>query len=148
MKYIVATDGSTESDEAVQYATEQALAVGAELEIVHVLTPQTELIDGEIVLPGGDTAVEYGERTLESASRVAEEVLERRSDADADLDLDLETALLAGHPAESIADHAESVAADAIYVGHRGLSSEHRQVVGSVAKSVVDKATVPVTIIR
>jgi nucleotide-binding universal stress UspA family protein len=35
-----------------------------------------------------------------------------------------------------------------VYVGHRGLSEKHEQVVGSVAKSVVDKAGVPVTIVK
>ncbi|WP_255191333.1 universal stress protein [Natronobeatus ordinarius] len=143
MHYVVATDGSAESDEAVRYATRQALDSDALLEIVHVLTPRTELVEGEIVMPGGEAAVEHGQRTLERARSLAADVATDRQE-----ELRVETELLAGRPAEAIADHAESTAADAIYVGHRGLSSEREQVVGSVAKSVVDRATVPVTIIR
>ena len=143
MHYVVATDGSAESDEAVRYATRQALACDARLELVHVLTPRTELIDGEIVMPGGETAVERGLRTLEEARSLAAELAAER-----DADLTVETELLAGRPAQTIAEHAETEDADAIYVGHRGLSSEREGVVGSVAKSVVDRATVPVTIIR
>ena len=143
MHYIVATDGSTESDEAVRYATRHAIDCDACLEVVHVLTPRTELIEGEIVMPGGETAVEHGLRTLEGSRALAEDAAAEYGGG-----LTIETELLAGRPAETIAEYAETADADAIYVGHRGLSSEREQVVGSVAKSVVDKATVPVTIIR
>ena len=143
MHFIVATDGSDESEEAIRYSTHQATALDAALEVVHVLTPQTELIDGEIVMPGGDRAVEYGEQTLEKATGLIADVLETH-----DTTLDVETTLLAGHPSNAITDHADDVGADAIYIGHRGLSSERERLVGSVAKSVVDKSTVPVTICR
>ena len=143
MHYIVATDGSDESEEAIRYGAHQAIALDAGLEVVHVLTPQTELIDGEIVMPGGDRAVEYGEQTLENATGLIEDVLEAH-----DTILEIETTLLAGHPANAITDHADDVGADAIYVGHRGLSNERQRLVGSVAKSVVDKSNVPVTICR
>lgn len=143
MRYIVATDGSEEADDAVRYAVRQALAFDATLEVVHVLTPRTELIDGEIVLAGGDRAIELGERTLSEARGLAADVAGERAD-----DLVVETRLLTGTPADAIVDRAEEAGADAVFVGHRGLSEERRQVVGSVAKSVLDKATVPVTVIR
>ncbi|MEF8853680.1 MAG: universal stress protein [Haloarculaceae archaeon] len=142
MRYIVATDGSEESDAAVRYATRHALAFDATLEIVHVLEPKTELVGGEVVLPGGEKATELGRRTLEAARGVATDV------ADADGGTEIETELLAGRPADAIADRARETEADAIFVGHRGLSEERERVVGSVAKNVVDKATVPVTVIR
>jgi hypothetical protein len=43
---------------------------------------------------------------------------------------------------------ANAAGADAIFVGHRGLSEEREAVVGSVAKEVLSKATVPVTVVR
>lgn len=143
MRYLVATDGSEESNEAVRYACEQAMAVGATLEIVHVLQPETELINGEVVLPGGEKATEIGEQILDQAHRLAAGVADERGGAVA-----IETQLLTGRPAHAITDYAQEAGADAIYVGHRGLSEEREQVAGSVAKSVVDRATVPVTIIR
>jgi nucleotide-binding universal stress UspA family protein len=143
MRYIVATDGSEEADEAVRYASRQAIAFDATLEIVHVLTPRTELIDGEIVLPGGNRAIQLGERTLSEARRLAADVAAER-----EADLVVETQLLTGRPAAAIVDRAAESGAEAIFVGHRGLSEERREVVGSVAKSVLDKATVPVTVIR
>ena len=141
MSYLVATDGSTESDEAVRYAARQAVAFYETLEIAHVLTPDSELVDGTIILPGEEAAVEAGQGVLENARTVAE-------DAVGDEPIDVQTQLLTGRPADAITDYASEAAVDAIYVGHRGLSEEREQVVGSVAKSVVDKADVPVTVIR
>ena len=143
MQYLVAVDGSVESDQAVTYAAAHAIEFGATLEIVHVLEPETELIDGEIVLPGGDRATDIGEQVLNRARQRATDAV-----ADRDGDLETDTKLLTGRPSDAIADYADRAGVDAIYLGHRGLSEEREQVVGSVAKSVVDKATVPVTIIR
>jgi nucleotide-binding universal stress UspA family protein len=143
MQYLVAVDGSTEADQAVEYAATHAVGLGADLDIVHVLEPETELIDGEIVLPGGDRATDIGEQVLNRARQRATDAV-----ADRDGDLETDTKLLTGRPSDAIADYADRAGVDAIYLGHRGLSEEREQVVGSVAKSVVDKATVPVTIIR
>lgn len=143
MRYLVATDGSDESDEAVRYASKQAAAFDATLEIVHVLTPETEFVNGEIVLPGDDQSIELGERALERARELALDTVE-----ETDGDVTIETGLLAGRPANRIAEYARETDTDAIYVGHRGLSEEREQVVGSVAKSVVSKANVPVTVIK
>lgn len=143
MRYLVATDGSEEADDAVRYAATHAAAMDATLDIVHVLAPRAELVDGELVFPGGEKAIDIGERTLEGARRLAEDAAAERGAG-----LDVETQLLSGRPADAIADYAEETGADGIYVGHRGLSEKQEQVTGSVAKSVVDRATVPVTVIR
>jgi nucleotide-binding universal stress UspA family protein len=141
MRYLTATDGSEESDAAVEYATRQASAFDATLEIAHVLEPKTELIEGEVVLPGGERAAQLGEQTLEQARRLAADDVE-------DENVRIETELLAGRPANAIAERARETGADAIFVGHRGLSEERERVVGSVAKSVLDRADVPVTVVR
>lgn len=140
MTFLVATDGSKVSDTAVDYATRQASALETPLDIVHVLTPETELVDGKLVVPGEREAMEYGQQTLKQAAQ-------RAVDAGGS-DIEITTELLAGRPAEAIADHANSTDVRAIYVGHRGLSTARERAVGSVAKAVVDKATVPVTIIK
>jgi nucleotide-binding universal stress UspA family protein len=141
MSYLVATDGSTESDKAVRYAARHAVAFDETLEIAHVLTPDSELVDGEIILPGEEAAVDAGESILANAKAVAEA-------AAGDTPIHVETELLTGRPPDAITDYATEANVTAIYVGHRGLSAEHEQIVGSVAKSIVDKARVPVTVIR
>lgn len=139
MSYLVATDGSAVSDEAVKRATRQAQAFDESLTIVHVLTPETELVDGEIVMPGDDTAIDSGRQVLQQALGLAEEI---------DSSVDVTTDLLSGRPADAITERAGSIDADAIFIGHRGLTSAREQVVGSVAKSVLDKADRPVMIVR
>ncbi|MCL9813434.1 universal stress protein [Natranaeroarchaeum aerophilus] len=143
MDYLVATDGSAVSDTAIEHAARQAGLVDADLEIVHVLTPETELVDGQVVLPGEDAALEQGERILEQAETVA-----ARAVTEADAAVQITTELLTGRPAESITTYADENGIEAIYVGHRGLSDKPDYVVGSVAKTVVDKTTVPVTIVK
>lgn len=140
MQYLVATDGSPEGDDAVRQAALHADAVGASLELVHVLTPATELVDGEIVMPGDDAAIEAGERTLAQGKALVTETTDGA--------IDPTTELLTGRPADAITEYAADIGVEAIYLGHRGLSSEREQVVGSVAKSVLDKSDVPVMIVK
>lgn len=143
MRYLVATDGSKEGDEAVRYAARHATALDATLEIVHVVIPETQLVGEELVVQDRATAAEDGRHTLEHATELATDIAQED-----EVELTVETQLLTGRPAEAIADHATAVDATAVYVGHRGLSSKQEEVVGSVAKSVVSKATVPVTVVR
>lgn len=138
MRYLVATDGSDESDAAVRYAADHAETFGATLEIVSVVSPETEIVDGEIVMEGHETAAEAGQRTLESAADLAGTAA----------DVTIETRLLSGRPAEAVTQRAEEADVDAIFVGHRGLSADKESVVGSVAKSIVGKANTPVTVVR
>lgn len=143
MRYLVATDGSTVSDTAVEHAAVEASVWDADLEIVRVLTPATELVEGDIVLTGEDMAIERAEQTLDQAERMAQEAAQRHGG-----DIEIRSELLTGRPADASTEHAELLGVSGVYVGHRGLSEKHEQVVGSVAKSVVDEfeaKIVPIT---
>lgn len=139
MRYIVATDGSEASQEAVRYAAVHADAFDATLEVVTVLTPEPELAEGEIILPATDAAIDAGRETVAAAEALA---------TDAAGGIEITTELLTGRPADAITEHAAETGADAIFLGHRGLSEKRERVVGSVAKSVLDRADVPVTVVR
>lgn len=143
MRYLVATDGSAVSELAVEHAASDASVWGTPLEIVHVLTPKAELVDGELVLPGGEKAIKRGERTLRGARETARETVREH-----DADIEINTQLLSGYPPDAITEHVESTDVTRIYVGHRGHSEDREPAVGSVAKTVVDKASVPVSIVR
>lgn len=138
MQYLVATDGSAVSNDAVRYAAGHAAAVDATLEIVHVITSEAEFVEGGLVRPGEGTLLEEGREILDAATDLATEAA----------DATVKGELLTGRPADAVVEYADESAADAIYVGHRGLSDKREQVVGSVAKTVVDRATVPVTVVR
>ncbi len=143
MTYLVATDGSAVSDLAIEHAASDASAHGAAISLVHVLEPRAEIVDGELVLPGGAKAAERGEDLLAEGARLAEETA-----AEHDGGLAIETELRGGSPADAIAAHAGEVGAERIYVGHRGEAADRDPRVGSVAKAIVDKASVPVVVVK
>ena len=60
----------------------------------------------------------------------------------------METELLYGDPVRAITDYATEAGFDAIVVGHRGRSERAESMVGSVARGIVNQATVPVTVVR
>jgi nucleotide-binding universal stress UspA family protein len=141
MSYLVATDGSEPSAKAIEYAARNAEVLDESLVLAHVITPATELVDGELLVQGRETATKEGKRVLETAQDVAAETL-------TDDSIDVETELLTGRAAETLAEHADQIDADRIFVGHRGLSAKREEFVGSVAKQLLRKATVPVTVVR
>ncbi|SNR32038.1 universal stress protein [Halorubrum vacuolatum] len=143
MTYLVATDGSAVSDLAIEHAAVDAAKRELGLEIIHVLQPHAEIVDGELVLPGGAKAAERGERVLSEAARVAEEHAEQYGSLPS-----VATELRGGSPAETIAKYAVEADVERIYVGHRGKAADRDPRVGSVAKTVVDKSSVPVVIVK
>ncbi len=143
MSYLVATDGSAVSDQAIEHAATDAAVRGVAVEIIHVLQPHAEIVDGELVLPGGAKAAERGERLLAEATRTAE-----AHTTDGGSLPRIDTVLRGGSPAETITKYADEIDAERIYVGHRGDDAERDPRVGSVAKTIVDKSAVPVVIVK
>ena len=143
MCYLVGTDGSETSNKAIEYAVKDASKWNENLEIAYVLTPEIKIVDGNIVLPGESEAIQYSERMLEHARQRAITVVDQLGSS-----IEITTKLLAGIPANAITAYVEERKMKRIYVGHRGLSDDYDQVGGSVAKSIVEKSTVPVTIVK
>jgi nucleotide-binding universal stress UspA family protein len=149
MKYLVAVDGSESSMEAVSYAVEQAAATGAEIVAISVVVPE------QFFTGGDDPPMSYTEAADElvtedigDAEDEAQEALDEAADIGDEEGVDVETGMLYGEPVEAITDFADDNGFDAIFVGHRGLSDEYEGLVGSTAKDVVGRATVPVTVVR
>lgn len=140
MKLLVATDGSEESERAVERAAADAVVHGAELYVVHVVESPVQPETGESDVE--DDPEDRGERVLDRARSLAADVADERG---AELSVDAE--LRSGRPATAIIDHAERVDADALYLGHRVLPAQREAAVGSVAKDVLDVSTIPVTIV-
>jgi len=140
MSYLVATDGSTESDKAIRYAARRVAFLRDAGDRPRV-NARLGAHRWDAHPPGRGRRPSLARDILSNARRLADEAV-------GDESIDIETQLLTGRPADAITGYAREQPVDAIYVGHRGLSEEREQVVGSVAKSVVDKANVPVTVIR
>jgi nucleotide-binding universal stress UspA family protein len=149
MRVLVAVDGSPESERALEHAAEVATALGGTVALVHAVDPAVEvdgsgdevrgLTDAErrLVVENVEDAEERGQRILDEAAELA-----------AERGHDVTAALLYGDPVAAITDHAAETGVDAIYLGHRGRSERAGAMLGSVAKEVVGRATVPVTVVR
>lgn len=136
MRYLVAVDGSEESEHAIETAVAHAEAMDAHLDVVHAVVPEIRTVDGERMIESADEATRRGQEVLEAVHEVIDESVE------------YERVLVYGHPVDAVPDYASENDIDHIFVGHRGLSEKQEEFVGSVAKQVVDRAGVPVTVVR
>jgi nucleotide-binding universal stress UspA family protein len=149
MKLLVAADGSAESREALTYASDIADATGGSIVVAHAVDPSafeaggTEPItsptdaDHRLILESVEDAESRGMDLLEDAVAFASE-----------LGHDVRTELLYGDPVTALTEYAEAEGVDTLYVGHRGRSERTEKLFGSVAKGLVEHATVPVTVVR
>jgi nucleotide-binding universal stress UspA family protein len=149
MQLLVAVDGSEESENALAYAADIADATDGSITVVHAVDPTaydeggsepiTSLSDADarLILESVADAEQRGLDLTADAAELAEE-----------LGHDAEVVLLYGNPVAEIADYAEAEGFDTIFVGHQGRSERTGLLLGSVAKSLVERATVPVTVVR
>ncbi len=149
MKYLVATDGSSESMDALERCLEIAEPLGAYVEVVHVVQPELHDLGG---VESVESAVDAREKLVfESVSDAEDRGLDLLEEAEAvlaDSDVGYDTGLLYGDPAPAIADYAEEEGFDGVFVGHKGRSERMEYHLGSVAADLVQRATVPVTVVR
>lgn len=148
MKLLVAVDGSAESKRALAYATNIADATGGSITLVHAVDP-------DIYDAGGDEPTTPSERqdrliidSLDATEERGRSIVDEATEFAADRGHDVSGELLYGNPVRAITDYAEEEGFETIYVGHRGRSERTIEVLGSVARSVVERTTVPVTVVR
>jgi len=151
MKFAVAVDGSAEGERALDHALDiaGAFAEPASVVVVHAVEPDvyeeggirpvTDLEDAEqrLILESIERAEERGEDVLESAVQTAT----GRGQA-------IETELLYGDPSERLPSYLEGTEFDMLFVGHRSRSERAERALGSVAKVLVERAPIPVTVVR
>lgn len=149
MHYLVAVDGSNESHLALERAIEVAEPADASITVVHAVNPDVYEIGGMEPLTGpGDADDRLLVESVESAEERGSEILADAMAVAADHGIDVDAELLYGPPAERIVAYADDHEVDGIFVGHRGMSDRLEGLLGSVAKTVVERATVPVTVVH
>jgi nucleotide-binding universal stress UspA family protein len=148
-KLLVATDGSAPAENALAYATGISDATDGSITAVYAVDPavyerqESEPIEGltdadeRLIVESVSEAEERGAQMLEDAAECC-----------AELGHDIETELLYGDPVTRITDYAEDSEFDTVCVGHRGRTEHAELLLGSVAKSIVERATIPVTVVR
>lgn len=148
VRILVAYDGSDESETAVEHACMVGEAMDAAITVVHAVQPDVyEAASGDVqsnfadeyrreILRTIDDAEEEGLEYLREAERLAEEHGQ-----------DVSSELVYGDPVTKILEFVEDDF-DMVILGHRGQSERTDAHIGSVAKSIIERADVPVTVTR
>lgn len=141
IKYVVGYDGSTTSNKAIEFALEQAKANQAQLIITHVLewSPYTFLTPEEVE--------ERHKRRKEELARAEEHLLDPLLAKIKTSHSDVVSVMRYGNIVDTIIAVAEEEKAAQIFIGRTGHSSLTTRVFGSVAGSLAQNASVPVTIV-
>lgn len=149
MNLLVAVDGSEDSARALRYACDIAEATDGSITVVHAVDPDVyETRDSDPITSLADASDRVIIDSLEAAEERGREFLDEAVDLAADRGQDVSDELLYGNPVPVITDFAEQESYDTIYVGHRGRSERAIEFIGSVARAVVERATIPVTVVR
>ena len=139
---LVAVDGSSQSDEALEYAL--AEFPDADVTVLTIVDPVATTDTGSPGLSTTEASLDRSEQEHEHAERV----LERASETAAERGRTVETVQRAGKPARAIVDYAEEHDVDHVVVGSHGRTGVSRILLGSVAETVVRRAPCKVTVVR
>jgi nucleotide-binding universal stress UspA family protein len=137
MRVLVPVDGSEPSDDALVYALEQF--DDAEIVVINVMDPV-------------DSATAWGpgvaDDWLSASEERSETILEEAEAIAEDVDRTVETDSVVGRPAHTIVEYADEHDIDHILLGSHGRDGLSRVLLGSVAETVVRRASIPVTVVR
>lgn len=137
MRVLVPVDGSDPADSAFAYALEQF--GDADIVALYVKDP----VDGATAW-GPGSADDWLSAAEERSDAVFEEVTETASAAGRTITTDS----VVGRPAHAIVEYADEHDIDHIVIGSHGRDGFSRVLLGSVAETVVRRASVPVTVAR
>ncbi|QLG27712.1 universal stress protein [Halorarum halophilum] len=138
---LVPVDISSSSESAFEYVLEEI--PGPKITLLHVLNPVT--IFNYPTAEGFD----YGKAQQNEQERREDVkgIFERYRTKEPARDRQIETVIEAGVPAEKILAYAERGDVDHIVMGSRGRDGLEGKLLGSVARGVLKRAAVPVTIV-
>lgn len=136
---LIATDGSPEAHEAVDYGLELAGREGASAVLLQVIPPVdwTQLDRGAVIRPIPEEIAMRRTFALEEAVRLA-----------AKHHVPVTSEILAGDPADEIVAYADNHDVDLIVVGSRGRGTVATALLGSVSQAVLHEARRPVLVVR
>ena len=139
-KVLVPIDGSPQSDTALEYALEEF--ADEEITVLYVIDPIDAGYSSPVGMPGGS------EEWYQSAQTESEALFEEAQEVADEYGVTLDTAEELGRPSRPIVELAEEDGYDQVVMGSHGRSGVSRILLGSVAETVVRRATVPVTVVR
>ena len=144
-RMLIAVDGSPLSFRALRYALREFPE--AEFVAYHVV----DLFEPDVLEGASDSSYEpmigsdaWDERVSETTDTLFEEVAEIADEYDRSVATDSDI----GDPKRLVVDYAVEEDVDAIVVGAHGRPGRDRPLFGSVADTVVRRATIPVIVVR
>jgi nucleotide-binding universal stress UspA family protein len=137
MRILVPVDGSEPSDVALNHTIEQF--DDAEIVALYVMDP----VDGSTAW-GPGSADEW----LSASEERAETVLNEAAETAAEAGRSVTTESVIGRPAQTIVEYVDEHDIDHVVIGSHGREGLSRVLLGSVAETVVRRASVPVTVAR
>src|ERR1043165_7817586 len=146
MKILLAIDGSSFSQRAVEEVVERPWPVGTEVKIISVVEPMAMMMTETWVLP--DIYWDAAEQAGTEQAQVALDGAVSRFKEAATPSLKLTTAIHKGYAKQVILDEAEQWGANLIVVGSHGYSGFKRLLLGSVSQAVAAHARCSVEIVR
>src|SRR5438128_4998929 len=142
MKILLAIDGSTFSDRAVQEVVHRPWPAATEVKIISVVEPMVTMMTETWVLP--DNYWEGAEAAAtEQAQATLDDAVARFKEA---ATLKITTEIHKGYAKRVILDEAEQWGADLIVLGSHGYSGFKRLLLGSVSQTVATHARCSVEI--
>jgi len=147
MKVILATDGTKQSDAAIDITKTLNFTEGDEILVISVMDMALPLsID---VYAGYLPSTEEIETTVkENAENILETTGNKLREIFGDRNISIVTELLNGSPESRIVEKAEEIEADLIIVGSHGYNRWERLLLGSVSDSVIHHAPCSVLVVR
>ena len=132
---VVGTDGSYNSDVAVQWAIQEARQSGRRIEVVHAVPLAETVVVTPLTLVGFPDPTSYGP-----------EVLHRASNQCTQAGVAVTTTLAEGSPADCLVEISEGAAM--LVVGARGHSQAAALLLGSVSNACARRSKCPVVLVK
>ncbi|HHI70730.1 MAG TPA: universal stress protein [Rhodobacteraceae bacterium] len=139
--FLLAVDGSSGSQNAIEFATVRAKAAGAKIIVVYVIewSPYSFNTPEE-----NEQRHKRREEEIEKATKtIVEPVAAEIKKAG----VEVETIVRHGNPARTVAELAENKNAVQIFIGRTGETGLKTLIFGSVVANLVQTSTVPVTVV-
>lgn len=146
---LVAFDGSDESARAIEYGCEIGSGLDASITVAYAVQPDIyEAASGEVQSNFADAYRREILRTIDAAEEQGQEYLAEAEEIAEAAGWDISTELLYGDPVNKLLEFGGATDVNTIVVGHQGQTARSDGSIGSVAKALIERASVPVTVAR
>lgn len=141
-RIVCPVDFSESSDHACRYAVALASGFGAELMLLHVVSPPIAALPGDHLVP------DMMQADIEAIAEASRNRLTQQVGDMAEQGLNVQSKVLSGIPFLEIIRYSKEWNADLIIMGTHGRAGLQHLLIGSVAERVVRKAPCPVLTVK